>query len=89
MGELFLKVERGPNILTKEDKFQELLFSGHHCFPLSPKDEFEYDQNGLPETDFHILEMVLDHLGSPSDIDMSFITDNQAMNYIKKFKKRY
>ena len=35
LGELFLKVER-KDLKAKSNGLQELLFSGEHCFPLSP-----------------------------------------------------
>lgn len=63
------------------------IFHGGHCFPLSPK-RVVFDADGLPSTDGDVLDSVFDLIGTPSDLDLSFITDAHALTYIKKFKKR-
>lgn len=63
------------------------IFHGSHCFPLSPK-SVNFDPDGLPKTDGDILESIFDLIGTPSDLDLAFITDQDARSYIKKFKKR-
>ena len=35
-----------------------------------------------------MLKSVFEFLGSPDEADLSFITDEQAKSYVKKFKKR-
>ena len=77
LGELFLSVER-----------KQLLFSGQHCFPLSPSKKTTSYMHGLPETEGHIMEMIFDLLGTPSEADQSFVTDSLARAYLKKFKTR-
>ena len=44
--------------------------------------------HGLPETEGHIMEMIFDLLGTPSEADQSFVTDSLARAYLKKFKTR-
>jgi len=84
LGEVFLKVGR-KNV--KEADNTQLLFHGQHCFPLSPVSKPIFDSNGLPQTKGHILEMIFEHLGTPSKAEYSFVNDDQAIAYLKKFKK--
>jgi hypothetical protein len=35
-----------------------------------------------------VLDSIFDLLGTPSDLDLSFITDENAYIYMKKFKAR-
>jgi hypothetical protein len=44
--------------------------------------------DGFPTTEGHVLESVFDLIGTPNDLDLSFITDDSAYTYIKKFKQR-
>jgi hypothetical protein len=41
--------------------------------------------DGFPTTEGHVLESIFDFLGTPTDIDLSFITDENAWIYMKKF----
>jgi len=61
---------------------------GSHCFPLSPSQKLKFDSDGLPEPGNDILQSVFDVLGAPSKADTSFISDEQAFGYVKKFEKR-
>ena len=84
LGELFLKIGR-QNV--KEADNTNLLFHGSHCFPLSPGSKHIADSKDLPKTEGHILEMIFQHLGTPSKAEFSFFSDDQALAYLKKFKK--
>lgn len=64
-----------------------MIFNGGHSFPLSPKLSV-HDPDGFPATQGDILESVFDLIGTPSELDASFITDDLALAYIKKFHPR-
>ena len=85
LGELFKKIERKDQ---PGRGIEELIFSGDHCFPLSPSTKVKFDSDGLPVTTAHILESVFKLLGSPSTADTAFIQDELALKYICKFKRR-
>lgn len=66
------------------------LFPGRSCFPLSPPK----DQSCIPKTNHGYpvdyrdqLNLIFDVIGTPSDEDMSFITDQHAKEYLNSFKK--
>lgn len=63
------------------------IFSGSQCFPMSPRGT-KMEADGYPSTEGHVLESVFDLIGSPKEVDLSFITDKDALAYIKKFKSR-
>ena len=65
------------------------LFPGKSCFPLSPtnsKTEVQI-KDGLPFVDSDQLSMILSVLGSPTEQDISFISDPKAIQYIQGFTK--
>ena len=37
------------------------------------------DKNGLPQTEGHILEMIFDLLGTPTESDQCFVSDELAL----------
>ena len=61
------------------------MFHGSHCFPISPRNA-KMEADGFPTTEGHVLDSIFDILGTPSDLDLSFITDENAFIYMKKFK---
>lgn len=81
--------------LLKDNCFNPLdrkpLFPGKSCFPLSPPK----DQSSLPKTNHGYpvdsrdqLNLIFDVIGTPSDEDMNFITDQHAKEYLKSFEKK-
>lgn len=54
---------------------------------MSPRGAYLED-DGFPTTNGHVLDSVFDLLGSPTELDLSFITDENAYVYMKKFKQR-
>ena len=61
------------------------LFPGKSCFPLSPaKDETE-ERNGFPFSTNDQLAVIFNVIGTPTDEDVSFVTDQQGMDYLKSF----
>jgi len=67
------------------------LFPGKSCFPLSPPK----DQTSIPKTNHGYpvdsrdqLTLIFDVIGTPSDEDLDFITDQHAKDYLKSFEKK-
>ena len=65
------------------------LFPGKSCFPLSP-DRSSTDKtiNKFPSNNTDQLNLIFNVLGTPSDDDLDFITDEMALDYLKSFEKR-
>ena len=68
-------------------KNQLQIFYGTHCFPVSPRG-VKIEADNFPATEGHVLDSIFDLLGTPNDIDLSFISDENALFYMKKFKER-
>lgn len=65
------------------------LFPGKYCFPLSPNKNAEIDEAGIPLNQQNDqLELIFNLIGSPSEADMSFVTDEKALRYLRKFRAR-
>ena len=65
------------------------LFPGKYCYPLSPrKNKKNEDRYRKKDNDPDQLDKIFDVLGSPSEEDMEFITDPNAVLYIKSLQKR-
>ena len=62
------------------------LFPGNSCFPLSPDRHARIQQNGFPVTKDDQLAIIFNVLGTPDDADLSFVTDEKAIMYLKSFK---
>jgi len=63
------------------------IFKGSHCFPLSPK-KVQFEADGLPATKGDVLESIFDLIGTPTETDIAFVSDQQAAGYIRKFTPR-
>jgi hypothetical protein len=78
MGDLFKYLCREDSqkesINGEKRKSALQIFSGDHCFPLSPK-KVKFDADGLPSTQGDILESIFDLIGTPDEADISFVTD--------------
>lgn len=46
------------------------------------------DDDGFPCTTGHVLESVFDFIGTPNELDLAFITDENAEIYMRKFKNK-
>lgn len=64
------------------------LFPGKSCFPLSP-DKLQKKEalQKFPFSDKDQLNVIIDVLGSPTEEDLSFVTDQTAINYLEIFPK--
>lgn len=61
------------------------LFPGKSCFPLSPDRHARIQANGFPVAKDDQLAVIFEMLGTPTDDDMSFVTDQKANGYLKSF----
>lgn len=73
--------ESSPNFLDRKP-----LFPGQCCFPLSPSKTCDKIYDGLPYNNKDQLACIMQVLGSPNAQDISFVTDNQALDYLKLFQ---
>lgn len=65
------------------------IFCGTHCFPISNPDGAVYlEEDNLPCTHGHVLDSIFNLIGSPNQLDMAFIDDQNAVMYLQKFKQR-
>lgn len=64
------------------------LFPGYCCYPLSPADKDQGEVNGFPFNKDDQLFYILELLGSPDpNSDLKFISDKEALEYIKSIPK--
>lgn len=63
------------------------VFKANRCFPLTAKGVV-WEDDGLPQTQGDLLDSVFDLIGTPKDTDWKFISDNFAIDYVKKFAKK-
>ena len=69
------------------------LFPGESCFPISPGGKSEntadtvYSPSGLPCSSKDQIAKILSILGTPTQDDLCFISDNKAIEYIETFPK--
>jgi len=61
------------------------LFPGKSCFPLSPDRHARIQANGFPVARDDQLAVIFDVLGTPTDDDISYVTDAKAIGYLKSF----
>ena len=60
------------------------LFPGNSCFPLSPgKHKVKINEYGFPNEKADQLNVIFDVIGSPSEESMGFVTDPNAILYLK------
>ena len=81
-GELLYSLE--PNCPNFDKR--RCLFPGKFCFPLSPNKDAEIDEIGIPlSMKKDQLDLIFNMIGTPDDADLSFITDDKAIKYLKRF----
>mmetsp|Transcript_1878 Transcript_1878/g.4043 ORF Transcript_1878/g.4043 Transcript_1878/m.4043 type:complete len:422 (+) Transcript_1878:3912-5177(+) len=61
------------------------LFPGKSCFPLSPDVSATSMRGGYPSSEHDQINMIFDVLGTPSEEDLSFLSDTKALRYIRAF----
>jgi mitogen-activated protein kinase 1/3 len=64
------------------------LFPGNSCFPLSPDTSTKMRRAGYPSSNSDQLNVIFEVIGTPSDTEIDFITDDKALLYLRSFGKR-
>jgi len=72
--------ENAPTFLDRKP-----LFTGNQCFPLSPGPSSEKNQDGLPIDPNDQLAKIFSLIGTPSEEDKSFVTDELALKYLNVY----
>ena len=68
---------------------RKCLFPGKYCFPLSPNKKVDIDEQGIPLSQrSDQLELIFNLIGTPSEEDLSFVTDEKAIKYLQRFNPR-
>lgn len=62
------------------------LFPGKSCFPLSPDNNASKTIAGYPCSNQDQLNMIFRIIGSPTEEDLSFISDSRALRYVQSFR---
>jgi mitogen-activated protein kinase 1/3 len=73
--------ESAPTYLDRKP-----LFPGKSCFPLSPDRAAAEEKHGFPVSKNDQLSIIFDVIGTPSEDEMSFVTDQKALEYLHTFK---
>jgi mitogen-activated protein kinase 1/3 len=61
------------------------LFPGSSCFPLSPDKTAIVSKSGFPHSHTDQLNVIFKVLGSPSEEECDFVTDQKATEYLKSW----
>jgi len=64
------------------------LFPGTSCFPLSPDHKVTVKKGGFPSSHSDQLNVIFDVIGTPTEEEMSYVTDAKAIEYLKTFTTR-
>mmetsp|Transcript_20158 Transcript_20158/g.37494 ORF Transcript_20158/g.37494 Transcript_20158/m.37494 type:complete len:422 (-) Transcript_20158:605-1870(-) len=64
------------------------LFPGNSCFPLSPDHHTKMRRAGFPSSNSDQLNVIFDVIGTPSDEEIAYITDDKAILYLRSFVPR-
>jgi mitogen-activated protein kinase 1/3 len=80
-GELLgMMKENAPTYLDRKP-----LFPGKSCFPLSPNNKLTEKRKGFPFSSTDQLNIIFQKLGTPSEDDRSYVTDQKAIEYLDAF----
>ena len=71
------------NAATYQDRTP--LFPGKSCFPLSPDHKVTAKKSGFPSSSSDQLSVIFSVIGTPTEEQMSFVTDAKALDYLKSF----
>ena len=75
--------ENAPTYLDRRP-----LFPGKSCFPLSPDKKPTEKRHGFPFSNQDQLSVIFSVLGTPSEDDLSFVTDQKAIEYLNSFSRK-
>lgn len=77
---LMMMKENAPTFMDRKP-----LFPGKSCFPLSPAKQQLEQRKGFPHSKNDQLSMIFGVLGTPTEDDKSFVTDQKALDYLDTF----
>lgn len=84
-GELLCTLEEN----CTNPKKRRCLFPGRYCFPLSPDIMADCDEQGIPLSQRNDqLDLIFKMIGTPSEAEMSFVTDSKALAYLQKHQAK-
>jgi mitogen-activated protein kinase 1/3 len=72
--------ENAPTFMDRQP-----LFPGKSCFPLSPAKNPTEQRQGFPFSNQDQLAVIFAVVGTPSESDKSFVTDQKALEYLETF----
>lgn len=72
--------ESAPTYLDRKP-----LFPGKSCFPLSPDKHVKEERKGFPFSKNDQLAVIFEVVGTPSEEDKSYVTDQKALEYLEAF----
>jgi mitogen-activated protein kinase 1/3 len=75
--------ENAPTFMDRKP-----LFPGKSCFPLSPDKNPTEQRKGFPFSSSDQLAVIFEVIGSPTEEDKSFVTDQKALDYLDSFPAR-
>jgi mitogen-activated protein kinase 1/3 len=74
--------ESAPTYLDRKP-----LFPGKSCFPLSPDKHAKEEKSGFPFSKNDQLAVIFQVIGTPLEDDISYVTDQKALEYLATFPK--
>ena len=88
--ELLQYICKNPDTFHKCFQQDRYLFQGGSCFPLSPCKHKQPDKEGKKVANTigsnDQVKVILRSLGEPSDNDLSFLTSNHALQYVREIE---
>jgi mitogen-activated protein kinase 1/3 len=72
--------ENAPTFMDRKP-----LFPGKSCFPLSPDKNTETNAHGFPKNSSDQLSVIFEVIGTPDESEISFVTDQKALEYLNSF----
>ncbi len=72
--------ESAPTYLDRKP-----LFPGKSCFPLSPDKHAKEERSGFPFSKNDQLAVIFEVIGTPTEEEKSFVTDQKAIDYLSAF----
>lgn len=85
LGCVFAEMLRMIREICPKYTDREPLFPGKSCFPLSPDVSATSMRGGYPSSENDQINMIFNVLGTPSEEDLSFLSDSKPLSYIKAF----
>eukprot|EP00828_Plagiopyla_frontata_P008002 TRINITY_DN13896_c0_g1_i1.p1 TRINITY_DN13896_c0_g1~~TRINITY_DN13896_c0_g1_i1.p1 ORF type:complete len:484 (-),score=71.73 TRINITY_DN13896_c0_g1_i1:72-1523(-) len=93
-GCIFAELQNTIKENVNDYKKRKALFPGNSCFPLSPKidksntSEECKEKKEFPRQREDQLNLIFSIIGTPSEEEVDFVTDKNAVTYLQSFKER-